>query len=331
MEKKKYTVFISSTFEDLQSERKKVIEALLSLDCFPVGMEYFNASDLSQWEVIKSLIDESDYYVLIIAGRYGSVDESSGLSYTQKEYEYARSKGVPVLSFIYGDMENLSQKKSEKDSENKCKLDNFIEEAKTRLCKYWITQDDLALNVITSLSTAIKSHPRTGWIRADIETSAEANKEIIRLRAENDLLQSKIKTIEESAPLGTESLAQGEDKYCVRFNYYDDDEEECISGHADFTWNQMFEYLAPYMVVECVEWQLENHFQQFVKDNADERFKEINHVHEKHFQDVKIQFMALGLIAESEKKKSSTNVQVYWSLTPYGHKVMMQLKAIKKE
>lgn len=65
---KKYQVFVSSTYEDLQEERKKVMEALLQMNCFPVGMEYFNASDSSQWEVIKSLIRECDYYVLIVAG-----------------------------------------------------------------------------------------------------------------------------------------------------------------------------------------------------------------------------------------------------------------------
>jgi hypothetical protein len=80
---KKYQVFVSSTYEDLQEERKKVMEALLQMNCFPVGMEYFNASDSSQWDVIKSLIEECDYYVLIIAGRYGSVEESSDKSYTK--------------------------------------------------------------------------------------------------------------------------------------------------------------------------------------------------------------------------------------------------------
>lgn len=93
---KKYQVFVSSTYEDLQEERKAVMEALLQMNCFPVGMEYFNASDESQWDVIKQLIDECDYYVLIVAGRYGSVEESTGKSYTQKEFEYAVSKGVKV-------------------------------------------------------------------------------------------------------------------------------------------------------------------------------------------------------------------------------------------
>lgn len=327
---KKYTVFISSTYEDLQEARSKVIESLLSLDCFPVGMEYFNASDDSQWEVIKRLIDESDYYVLIIAGRYGSVDGVSGLSYTQKEYEYAKQQGIPILTFIHGNMGAIPSQWTEQNNENRVKLGAFIEDAKTRLCKYWTSPNDLASSVVLGLVNAIKTKPRTGWIRADVETSAEANKEILRLREENDSLISKMKQIEESAPQGTESLAQGEDKYCVTFDYYDEKEDESRSdGKASFTWNQIYSTLAPYMVVECVEWQLINHFEQFVKDYLGEEY-DVQDVHEHHFQNIKIQLLALGLIAESSKKKSASNVQVYWTLTSYGRKVMMQLKAIKK-
>lgn len=89
---KKYQVFVSSTYEDLQEERKKVMEALLQMNCFPVGMEYFNASDSSQWEVIKSLIRECDYYVLIVAGRYGSIEEESGKAIRKKSLNMQLSK-----------------------------------------------------------------------------------------------------------------------------------------------------------------------------------------------------------------------------------------------
>lgn len=332
---KKYTVFVSSTYEDLKAERQKVIESLLSLNCFPIGMEYFNASDDSQWEVIKNLIDESDYYILIIAGRYGSIDETSGISYTQKEYEYAKSKGVPILSFIHSDISSLPAHSVEMNPNNKAKLEDFIADAKTRLCKYWNSADDLASNVILGLVSAMKSKPRIGWIRADIQTSAEANKEILRLMTENDALRAEMNKIQESAPQGTETLAQGEDLYCVHFDYYNDDDGECYEDGVDtFSWNKIFAWLAPYMVVECVEWQLETYFVNFIKENVNKQLLgniDVNHVYKRHFQDVKIQLLALGLIEKSFIKKSASNTQVYWSLTPYGHKVMMQLKAIKKE
>lgn len=62
------------------------------MNCFPVGMEYFNASDSSQWEVIKSLIRECDYYVLIVAGRYGSIEEESGKAIRKKSLNMQLNK-----------------------------------------------------------------------------------------------------------------------------------------------------------------------------------------------------------------------------------------------
>ena len=49
-------------------------------------MEGFFAADEEQLSYIKKIIDECDYYILIIAGRYGSIDET-GVSYTEKEYD----------------------------------------------------------------------------------------------------------------------------------------------------------------------------------------------------------------------------------------------------
>jgi len=48
-------------------------------------MEMFNAGDESQWELIKRAIDRTDYYIVIIGYKYGSVDDDIG--YTEKEYD----------------------------------------------------------------------------------------------------------------------------------------------------------------------------------------------------------------------------------------------------
>jgi hypothetical protein len=50
---KRYQVFVSSTYEDLKEERNEVLQALLELDCIPCGMEYFPATDDTQWNYIK--------------------------------------------------------------------------------------------------------------------------------------------------------------------------------------------------------------------------------------------------------------------------------------
>lgn len=81
---KKYTVFLSSTYDDLREERREVIHALLELGCIPCCMENFPSDDDEQFEFIKSVIDECDYYILILAGRYGSIGKY-GISFTEME------------------------------------------------------------------------------------------------------------------------------------------------------------------------------------------------------------------------------------------------------
>src|SRR5262245_53928517 len=101
MADKKYSVFISSTFEDLEKERNSVLRAILEYGHFPLGMELWGAANDQQWSIITKQIDVADYYVVIVAQKYGSIVE--GVSWTEREYDYAVDRGVPVLGFILKD------------------------------------------------------------------------------------------------------------------------------------------------------------------------------------------------------------------------------------
>jgi hypothetical protein len=163
---KRYQVFVSSTYRDLQVERMEVITALLELDCIPCGMEYFPAADETQWSFIQRLIDRCDYYVVIIGGLYGSL-APDGRSYTQKEYEYAVSKGIPTLAFTHHDVQKLPRKHRETNTKKKRKLEQFVELVKGHLCKEWRNADHLAGVVTRSLNQLIRTRPRAGWVRAN--------------------------------------------------------------------------------------------------------------------------------------------------------------------
>src|SRR4051812_12609512 len=95
---KKFTIFVSSTYEDLKEERDAVVKAILEMGHIPVGMEMFSAADDAQWELIKRNIDTTDYYIVVVAHRYGPMD--GAVSYTEKEYDYAASAAIPILGFI---------------------------------------------------------------------------------------------------------------------------------------------------------------------------------------------------------------------------------------
>jgi len=190
---KRYQVFISSTFVDLEDERKEVMEAIINLKCFPAGMEMFPASDTEQFDYIKSIIDESDYYVIIVAGKYGSVADD-GISYTEKEFDYAKDKGIPILAFVKKDIETIPGNKIETDGDGKKKLDLFRKKILTgRVAKFWDTADELKYKIHNSLSNEFKIHPRPGWIRGDKENSEELLMQLNELRIENEQLKEENK------------------------------------------------------------------------------------------------------------------------------------------
>lgn len=97
---KKLQVFVSSTYTDLIEERQAAVEAILDAGHIPAGMELFKAGNESQLKTIYRWIDESDVYMLILGGRYGSIEKESGKSYTQLEYEYALSKNIPIFAVV---------------------------------------------------------------------------------------------------------------------------------------------------------------------------------------------------------------------------------------
>lgn len=163
--KKKYQVFISSTYEDLKEERAAVTQCLLDNNCILVGMEQFPASNMSQMEYIEKMLDDCDYYILIIGGRYGSLDDD-GVGYTEKEYNYAQQKGIPVMAFVNLHPEKLPNEKCEHANIEKFKaFRDRVRNAK-KLVKGYSDIGDLKANVVTAVNAAIREYPGIGWVRA---------------------------------------------------------------------------------------------------------------------------------------------------------------------
>lgn len=166
---RKYQVFISSTYEDLKTERQAAISCLLDMNCIPVGMEQFPASSLSQWEYIKKMIDMSDYYLLIVAGKYGSIDPEENISYTEKEYGYAIHKKMPILAFLHKNIDSLPAIKVGATDEERERVKNFHNTVKEagRLVDFYSNEDELKYKIAMAMPKIINDAPMPGWVRAD--------------------------------------------------------------------------------------------------------------------------------------------------------------------
>jgi hypothetical protein len=323
---KKYQVFVSSTYSDLLEERQEVMQALLELDCIPVGMELFPAADDDQWTLIKGLIDDCDYYVLIQAGRYGSIGPD-GKSYTQMEYEYALEKKLPIISFLHSDTSKIESGKCEKSADALEQLEAFRSLVQKKMCRFWENPSELGSQVSRSLVKLIKSNPQVGWIRADIVTSEEANLEITKLRKNITKLEVLLEKSRTTAPQGSEELSQDRDEFTIHYDYYWQRE---LSEELKIAWNRIFYILAPLMFDESTERCLEAELGKYIKGLISHKPSRIT-INSVDFQSIKVQLIALGLISKSEKKRSIKDSATYWSLTPYGETKMMQLRAFRRD
>jgi len=181
--KTKYQVFISSTYEDLKGERDVAIKAILELGHIPVGMEMFSAGDEEQWELIKRQIDDSDYYVVIVAHRYGSTDGK--VSYTEKEYDYAASNHIPILGFVIDTGASWPTWMIDDDQAAKVSLERFKQKVKSKIINFWKNSEDLYARISIALAKAVTAYPRPGWNRSSATVGPEVTNELSRLSKEN--------------------------------------------------------------------------------------------------------------------------------------------------
>jgi uncharacterized protein DUF4062 len=327
---KRYQVFVSSTFVDLTIERQAVMQGLLSLDHFPAGMEQFPASDDDAWALIKGVIDDSDYYILVVGGRYGSTNEA-GISFTEMEFDYALEKKKPILAFLHADPDNIPAGKIDKDDKLRAALEAFKKKVKVKHVKYWKNPDELKAQVIQSISAETKRNPQEGWVRAN-----RASDPLIleNMRQEIDRLNRDLLSVKTEPPTDVQQYAQGSEKFTVEVTY-DTQADSDIDDTIEVSWNYIFFEVGPLLLEEATENQMKRRFAEelyrydFAKFPKD--LKRVSSISNDSFDTIKIQLLALGLIHKSQKKHVPSDTNRYWSLTPYGETTLMKLRAIKRK
>ncbi len=325
MKDKKYQVFISSTYTDLIEERRKVLDVLLMADCIPAGMEAFVATDNEQFEVIKKVIDLCDYYILILGMRYGSISPTTGISYTEMEYEYAKEKGIPVLVFAIDDTISISEEKCESDQSKIEKLRIFRAKAlENRLASIWRNSDDLSGKVAISIMRAKAEIERPGWQRAVDYDEASLRKQIMDLTSANKELQHKLttaqKTIEDLT--STDDIAFEECVYEIEYSYSVSQGTDSSGRRKSKTYNSSQTISLP-KIFESVATEM---MDVMVGERAVERVIKnlINCSHSVYLSDnllvkrILNQLRQLNLIHSTWDEK---NKILYWGLTPKGIKV----------
>jgi len=331
---KRYQVFVSSTFADLKDERAKVTQALMEIDCIPAGMEIFPAIDQEQFEFIKKIIDDCDYYLLIIGGRYGSLSEN-GISYTEKEYDYAVEIGIKVIAFLHGDPGTIPLNKSEVNEDTRAKLTAFRNKVATnRLVKFWINAEELPGLVAMNLPKTIKTYPAIGWVRANTVGDPSIYQEMNELRKENSILKELLNSKAEKETILQEELAGLDDLITLNGNNRTYGGRNYgyrnTSWSVSITWGKVFALIAP-RLLECPN-------DSEAKKIISEQIYLAEHpktsgtviLDDQDFQTIKIHLKSMGLVSPQVTKTANGGAALFWFLTSLGEETLIKLRSVKK-
>jgi hypothetical protein len=327
---KRYQVFVSSTYADLQEERRKVIQTLMEMDCIPSGMEIFPAADEEQWEFMKKVISDCDYYILIIGGRYGSVTPE-GISYTEKEYDFAVSIGLKVIAFLHKNPEDIPAKNTELNPELRGKLESFRRRvSEGRLVKFWSNADELPGLVALSLSKTIKTYPAIGWVRADQVANIQILNEVNDLRKRNQELENLVSRIRtQSAPPPVNNLAGLTDSVKIFGDYHWGQDSRASWKHT-LSWGELFALIAPYLLENPNDTRVKSILGKSVFEKTGKSGYSI-YINDQNYQTVKVQLAALGLVNLNYSQTTKGGMALFWSLTPKGKELLFQLRTARNE
>lgn len=153
-EEKKLTdikFFICSTVNDLSEYRKSVINRIKKEEGKINAQEFFGARDNKPIETCLGEVEKSDIFIMFIAFRRGSIEQTTGKSFVELEYEKAKELGLKKLVYFL-DNEHPWPHKHVDDGEESIKLKNFKDLLKKELTiDNFTTKDDLSSKVISDL------------------------------------------------------------------------------------------------------------------------------------------------------------------------------------
>lgn len=322
--KKKLQVFVSSTYTDLKEERQAAVEAILKSGNIPAGMELFTSSNESQLNTIKKWIDDSDIYMLILGGRYGSIEPLSGNSYTEVEYDYATEINKPLFAVVISEDYLYKGKGSDCiEKDNVAKLAAFRKKVLSNISSFFSSPNDIKLAIHESITDLKEKYSFIGWIPGNSEGKNT------HLYEENLKLQKRIAELEREETLSTSNfnipdLAEMTESFSFTCPCQIQTTASAAYTYSkitfSFTWNDLFAAIAP-SLLDNQEDVAANAALKALCKKTHPTINDLD-ISKSILQTIKIQFMANDLIDSSGYS---------WDLTDKGRKGLIMLKAIKKK
>lgn len=200
--------------------------------------------------------------------------------------------------------------------------------------------------MIIGVTSAIKRTPAVGWVRASEVPTEATLQEALALRKRVSELEAQIEAAKTAPPPEANTLTQGEDQFEISCSFTATQRKSPYSssgykGTFHLSWNDIFASVAPSMINESRQWNLRWAIQKFFEKRAKEQFEKNSKLTDAALKEFKfedevfdtciVQFRALGLIKENKKARSVKDTDTYWTLTPYGDYLMVNLRALRRE
>jgi hypothetical protein len=217
-------------------------------------MEQFPATDEEQLEYIQKIIDESDYYVVIIRGKYGSL-ASDGISFTEKECDYALQTKKPVLAFLVKNPGKLRVDETDNDPEKAQKLIAFKKKLEEkRIVKYWEDGSRLVNDIKDSINDIVRRRPGVGWIRGDQALDPKVYKDLEDERRQNKELREKLDMIGNDDLAFPSHLLHGSDLFEIEYSVtHGMSADSTKTQTLKISWDGLFIELGKYIYNETDE------------------------------------------------------------------------------
>jgi hypothetical protein len=200
-EKRKYQVFISSTFEDLKEHRLQAMLGILAARHLPLALEYHPADSSGKLDVIQEAIADCQFYVIILGHRYGTVDRGQNpgeeKSYIELELDYAERMKLKVVPLVMRKSQveklrnNLALPQDEEERKNERLYWTFYERLTKGIQGPFYQLFDSPSDVY--LHTCVyfgKDYPDIkGYLREPVDIKTE---DLIRISTNNEIVRETI-------------------------------------------------------------------------------------------------------------------------------------------
>lgn len=119
------------------------------------------------------------------------------ISFTEKEFNYAKAIGVPIISFVRNRGVATIPSEREIDPRKEELLKAFLDKVlDNSICDFWNSENELGQKVAISLSKMFFKTPRIGWVKAN-KSTLETTEELTKLVQENRELREEINKLKQ--------------------------------------------------------------------------------------------------------------------------------------